>query len=357
MRIDEYKDLEKQKIDEFLGAALRGIGKGLGIDTSGIQSSNDDRVSKLAQSKFINNFISSASSSLASAIQGGLVNPKLKTPKTKGSAGAAAPAPASPQAAAPPAAQQAPAKTRTGGKVAGQLSTNPKAVARRQATAARRATQAGLSVSNPAKQAAATQPAPAPAPTRTTRKKKAAPVTSQTISIGGQKLKPGTPAHTAIAAKMQTKESSYEKLNKILEDVINLKTDKILFEAKVLSIGQYLKNWFPSHMQGLNYSAHKKSVDDAIAKIEQTYNQDGGKAELQKLAQMSYALMMANASNDAKNQKAPATATQAPGQQQPAATQAPQQPNGQTLLKQLRTLQKTDPAAYAKLIKKLKVTP
>lgn len=38
-------------------------------------------------------------------------------------------------------------KSRTGGKVAGQLSTNPKAVARRQATAAKRATDAGLTVS------------------------------------------------------------------------------------------------------------------------------------------------------------------------------------------------------------------
>jgi hypothetical protein len=54
----------------------------------------------------------------------------------------AAPATQSPSAPA--------AKTRTGGKVAGTLSTNPRAVQRRQATAAARATSAGLTVAKPA---------------------------------------------------------------------------------------------------------------------------------------------------------------------------------------------------------------
>jgi len=54
------------------------------------------------------------------------------------------------------------AATRTGGKVAGKLSTNPRAVARRQATAAKRAADAGLSVSKPGATPAA-QPAAVPA--------------------------------------------------------------------------------------------------------------------------------------------------------------------------------------------------
>ena len=54
--------------------------------------------------------------------------------------------------------------TRTGGKVAGQLSTNPKAVSRRQATAAKRATAAGLTVSKPAPTPAKPKAAPVAKP-------------------------------------------------------------------------------------------------------------------------------------------------------------------------------------------------
>lgn len=59
-----------------------------------------------------------------------------------------------PQTKAATPAAQAPvstaAKSRTGGKVAGKLSNNPRAVQRRQATAAARAASAGLTVSKPA---------------------------------------------------------------------------------------------------------------------------------------------------------------------------------------------------------------
>jgi hypothetical protein len=62
-------------------------------------------------------------------------------------------------AAAQPAAQQPVAQKRTGGKVKGALSNDPRAVARRQATAAKRATDAGLTVSKPqASQAAPAAP-------------------------------------------------------------------------------------------------------------------------------------------------------------------------------------------------------
>lgn len=99
----------------------------------------------------------------------------------------AKPAAAAQQPAAAPAAQAAPAQKRTGGRVKGYLSTNPRAVARRQANAAKK----GVATTQPT-----AQPAQAPA------QPKAAG--NQPISIGGQKLNPKNPEHAKLIQKVQT---------------------------------------------------------------------------------------------------------------------------------------------------------
>jgi len=101
----------------------------------------------------------------------------------------AKPTAAAQQPAAAPAqsaTQAAPAQKRTGGRVKGYLSTNPRAVARRQANAAKKGA--------PTKQPTAQAQAPA--------QPKAAG--NQPISIGGQKLNPKNPEHAKLIQKVQT---------------------------------------------------------------------------------------------------------------------------------------------------------
>jgi hypothetical protein len=95
------------------------------------------------------------------------------------------------------------APVRTGGKVKGQLSTDPRAVARRQATAARHAQAAGLNVSYPAQQ----QATAAPAQKATKRSKRAAAARAVSgavqpkqpaIKIGKQIIKPNDPRYAQI---------------------------------------------------------------------------------------------------------------------------------------------------------------
>jgi len=81
----------------------------------------------------------------------GIANALPKNPEQPPAQTTAQPQPAQTKAQTPPAKPK-----RTGGKAAGKLSDDPRAVARRQATAARRAAAAGLQVSYPEKGAPAT---------------------------------------------------------------------------------------------------------------------------------------------------------------------------------------------------------
>lgn len=170
-----------------------------------------------------------------------------------------------------------------------------------------------------------------------------------------QKLKSGISAATT--------ESKYDKLNAIFESII--------YENQVMTISDFLSNtWYPNYMKGVDYSSGKQVIDKLIAQVQNTYNKDKGKAALTQLANTSYALSLNKGQYQPKQQ----TMQQEP-EQQPSQTQKtlpseepvkmggkeldPNDPNEAKIIAQTRAkdsldkLKQLDPKAYSDLVKSL----
>jgi len=267
---------------------------------------------QLAQDLFIKDFVSDAIASLNAGVKGGYINTGLRggtTAATKNNSnppsdsnpqpGGNPPTGTNPAGGAgnpagatnvnPANAAQANAK-RTGGKLKGQLSDDPRAVARRQATAARRAAVAGLQVSYPPKNTP-----PAPENTRPPRPAKPVKPTGGTI-----------------------KESSYNRLNALFESIMEATAGQ--------SVAAYMTSWFDKYMGGIDWETNKATIQPLIQSIEDKYPRGDWKGAIKKLANAAFALAKsAKATPDgAKNIQAPGTPpgtpAAAPGSANPGAT-------------------------------------
>ena len=95
--------------------------------------------------------------------------------------------------------------------------------------------------------------------------------------------------------KYRIVESRYVKLNNIFESILEADSGKI-------SISQYLKNqWYPQYMKGVNYEVNQAAIDKGIGDVQATYAKDRGRAALEKLAQVSYAVSKGNVPAGAAN--------------------------------------------------------
>lgn len=102
-------------------------------------------------------------------------------------------------------------------------------------------------------------------------------------------------------------DGKYTKLNYIFESIVEA-------ESGAQSITEYMIDWFDQYMSGVNWKAKENIVIPAIKEIENTYGRDKGKAAMQKLARMAFALsgpagqMPAGAKNATASAAEPATA-------------------------------------------------
>jgi hypothetical protein len=98
---------------------------------------------------------------------------------------------------------------------------------------------------------------------------------SRMVSVDDIISKAGTP----------TRESAYSKLNQIFESIVSEMED-----SGVSSIADYMLEWFGLYMEGVNWEARKSVVLPIINDIQSTYKTDQGKAAIEKLARMAFAL-------------------------------------------------------------------
>ena len=236
------------------------------------------------QNIFIKDFVQDAITSLNNGVKGGLIDPNIK------STGQGA-APAAPANGAAPAGQQ----------FMGKIAPN-----------------AGP----------ATKPAAPASPFST-------PTLNQpktTVSATGAPSKPGS--ITSGGPGMKVKESSYAKMNRIFESIINIDE-----EAQLRTIGDYMMDWFGQYMQGVEWQGSKAIVQQKINKLQDDYPKNVD-ANLEALARIGLALSKAGS----------------PAGAPPEFNKAKQEiaSSVEDLKGTLEELSKSNPIAYNNLIKNLK---
>lgn len=246
------------------------------------------------QNIFIKDFVQDAVTSLNNGVKGGLIDPNIKS-TGQSAAPAAGATPASGTAA--PAAGATPAGQQFMGKIA------PNA-------------------------GPATKPAAPVSPFST-------PTLNQpktTVSATGAPSKPGS--ITSGGPGMKVKESSYAKMNRIFESIINIDE-----AAQLRTIGDYMMDWFGQYMQGVEWQGSKAIVQQKINKLQDDYPKNVD-ANLEALARIGLALSKAGS----------------PAGAPPEFNKAKQEiaSSVEDLKGTLEELSKSNPIAYNNLIKNLK---
>lgn len=268
---------ELNQIEEGIISSIKGMFTGQG----GYQTQ--------VQDIFINDFVQDAITSLNNGVKGGLINPAAKSN--------AAPA-SDPAVATSSNANAAPSGQQYMGKIA------PNA-------------------------GPATKPAAAASPFATpTLNQPKTTVSANTTTAS----KPGS--ITTGGVGMKIKESSYDKMNRIFESIINIDE-----EAQARTISDFMMDWFTQYMQGVNWQSSQAIVQQKLNKIQDDYP-NNVKQNLTDLARIGLAL-----SKTGTPAGAPQQFTQAKKQEADTIND---------LKGSLEGLAKTDPNAYNELIKDLK---
>lgn len=268
---------ELNQIEEGIISSIKGMFTGQG----GYQTQ--------VQDIFINDFVQDAITSLNNGVKGGLINPAAKSN--------AAPA-SDPAVATSSNANAAPSGQQYMGKIA---------------------PNAGPA----AKPAAAASPFATP-----TLNQPKTTVSANTTTAS----KPGS--ITTGGVGMKIKESSYDKMNRIFESIINIDE-----EAQARTISDFMMDWFTQYMQGVNWQSSQAIVQQKLNKIQDDYP-NNVKQNLTDLARIGLAL-----SKTGTPAGAPQQFTQAKKQEADTIND---------LKGSLEGLAKTDPNAYNELIKDLK---
>lgn len=287
---------------DYGSAALKQVGNRLTGSAEGKLSVQD----KIAKDKFISDFIGRANTNLTSAIQSGLVDPKVKT----GATGAVEPQ----QNATPaPNATTTQQPTTSGApKTPEQIRKEKQAaagqVAQQQMAANPAPTQQAPSQTdvggrpNPYMSAAANQPAPA----------QQSKMTPQQVAALKGKLKAGaTPTSGQSGFKNYVggsgqvqRESRYAKLDYILESIINIDEAQ---EAQ--SISEYLQNMFNQYL-GIPITDPKAKAQVKTLADQAQASYPKIKDALTKMANLGFAISYSQGSGTSATQDADATAPQ-----------------------------------------------
>ena len=275
---------ELSKIEESIVSSIKGMFTGQG----GFQTK--------VQDIFIKDFVQDAITSLNNGVKGGLIDANAKsTPAASTAASNAAPVPAASNA--PAAGDDEPAGQQYMGKIAPD---------------ARPATKPPSPVS--------------PFATPTLNQPKT------TVSATGAPSRPGS--ITSGGPGIKVKESTYDKMNRIFESIVNIDE-----QAELRTISDFMMDWFGQYMQGVNWQASQAIVKQKLDKLQDEYPKNVD-ANLKDLARVGLALSKAGN---------PAGAPQ-------EFTQARKQAQGsiQELKAALDELAESDPNGYNELIKTLK---
>jgi hypothetical protein len=153
-----------------------------------------------------------------------------------------------------------------------------------------------------------------------------------TVSATGAPSKPGN--ITTGGVGMKVKESSYDKMNRIFESIINIDE-----QAELRTISDYMMDWFGQYMQGVEWEGSRAIVQQKMNKLQDEYPKNID-ANLENLARMGLALSKAGS----------------PAGAPPEFTKAKQEmaSSVEDLKGTLEELSKSNPRAYNDLIKNLK---
>ena len=308
---------ELNKIEEGIVSSIKGLFTGQG----GYQTK--------VQDIFIKDFVQDALTSLNNGVKGGLIGTAAPA-ATSTAAPAAAPAGVSGTATQQGQGAQAPLKATTtsvkfngpgapgagnAAPAAGQASTQPQTQ-----YMGKIAPNAGP----------ATKPAAPVSPFSTPTLNQ--PKTTVSTTPGNKNSKPG--AITKGGAGMTMKESSYDKMNRIFESIINIEE-----EAGQRTIADFMMDWFTQYMQGVNWQSSQAVVKQKLDQLQKEYP-NNVKKNLTDLARIGLALSKA-----ASPAGAPQEFSQAIKQEATTLEE---------LKAALEELAKTDPDGYNELIKTLK---
>ena len=254
MKINEFN--QPKKINEGLLDVL------VGPDLGGKLRKGDAR-HRDALNVFLKDFIGDASTSLENGIESGLIDPSMTSDKSK-----APPAGASPTAPTAPAAPAAPAPT-------------PPPAKRPAGPTSAQATMAAAKQFN--KGVTKAQSAKADVRASNEKLKKDAEIAA---------AKPGFQQDAADRVTIQKARAAglisenYSRLNYIFESILS----ELDSGDSPMSITDYMTEWFDMYMNGVDWKAKQSIVLPKIKEIEKTYKTDGGRAAIQTLGRLAFAL-------------------------------------------------------------------
>jgi hypothetical protein len=82
-------------------------------------------------------------------------------------------------------------------------------------------------------------------------------------------------------------ENEYRRLNAIFESIMEAEEEN---DEEIMSIGQYMLDWFEGYMQGTNWEKYKQRVIPLLQNVEYSWKRDKGKAAIKQLAKAAYAI-------------------------------------------------------------------
>lgn len=277
MKISEFN--QPKKLNEGLLDVL------VGPDLGGKLRKGDAR-HRDALNVFLKDFIGDASTSLENGIESGLIDPSIASssaaPATKPSpAGATPTSPAAPTGGAPtiPPAKRASGPTSAQATMAAARQFNKGVTKAQSAKADVRASNeklkkdAEIAAAKPAFQQDATD------------------------RVNIQK---------ARAAGLISE--NYSRLNYIFESILS----ELDAGDSPMSISDYMTEWFDMYMNGVDWKAKQSIVLPKIKEIEKTYKTDGGRAAIQTLGRLAFALSGPAGAVPAGAKNIPAVAAAAP---------------------------------------------
>jgi len=282
MKISEFN--QPKKLNEGLLDVL------VGPDLGGKLRKGDAR-HRDALNVFLKDFIGDASTSLENGIESGLIDPSITSdnsaPNTKSPPGGTPPAGPAPTAPAAPTggAPTIPPAKRTAGPTSAQ------------------ATMAAAKQFN--KGVTKAQSAKADVRASNEKLKKDAEIAAAKPAFQ-QDATDRVTIQKARAAGLISE--NYDRLNYIFESILS----ELDAGDSPMSISDYMTEWFDMYMNGVDWRTKQSIVLPKIKEIEKTYKTDGGRAAIQTLGRMAFALSGPAGQVPAGARNIPAVAAAAP---------------------------------------------
>jgi hypothetical protein len=304
MKINEIN--QPKQIDEGIGSAL--IGDRAAAAVRGFFSGKGTKHT-MYQQAFLKDFYQDAITSLDNGVRGGFINPGLASDAASPDAAPANQKAPPPSSAAIPTTSptQVPPAQQTGQQMSPQ-----------QTATAKMQTRAGVQPTGQKMTAAQRTRAQLQA-----RKMQAA-----------QKPKP-------------VKESSYDKMNRIFESIMEVEGNE------GVSIGKFMTDWFAAYMTNTKWESYRAQVDPMIQAIENSYAKDRGKAAIKQLAKTAFSISKLSPMKPQGAPEPPKDGEQQQGNTAPDPFGNLFKGNNAELEQQLAALKKNNPAGYEAAVAKL----